>query len=57
MDEYCRVKGFEGEIWALGDAAVCETNPLPQQARVARQQGLSLGNVLSGQQAEDEKPF
>lgn len=57
VDDYLRVKGFEGSIWAIGDAAVCETNPLPQLAQVARQQGLYLGDVLSGKQGEDEKPF
>lgn len=57
VDEYLRVPGFEGSIWALGDAAVCPSNPLPQLAQVARQQGLYLGDVLSGKQAADAKPF
>lgn len=57
VDEYLRVKGFEGSIWALGDAAVSESDPLPQLAQVARQQGLYLGDVLGGKQSEDEKPF
>jgi NADH dehydrogenase FAD-containing subunit len=57
VDPYLRVKGYEGSIWAMGDAAVCEVNPLPQLAQVARQQGLYLGDVLSGKQAEDAKPF
>lgn len=57
VDEYLRVKGYEDEIWAVGDAAVCESNPLPQLAQVARQQGLYLGKILSGAQKSDEKPF
>ena len=57
VDEYLRVKGHEGTIWAMGDAAVCESDPLPQLAQVARQQGLYLGDVLTGKIAEDEKPF
>jgi NADH dehydrogenase FAD-containing subunit len=57
VDEFLRVKGFEGEIWAIGDGAVNEKSPLPQLAQVARQQGLYLGDVLNGKQKEDEKPF
>lgn len=57
VDEYLRVKGFEGDIWALGDAAVCESDPLPQLAQAARQQGLYLGDVLGGKKKEDETPF
>ena len=57
VDEFLRVKGYEGEIWALGDAAVCEEDPLPQLAQVARQQGLYLGDVFNEKIAEDEKPF
>ena len=44
--------------WIIaGDAAVCESNPLPPLAQVARQQGLYLGNVLTGKQGPDETPF
>ncbi len=57
VDEFLRVKGYEGSIWAMGDAAVCETNPLPQLAQVARQQGLYLGDVLTGKQGQDQNPF
>ena len=56
-DEYLRVKGHEGSIWAIGDAAVCDTEPHAQLAQVARQQGLYLADVLSGKQKDDEKPF
>jgi len=57
VDEYLRVKGYEGSIWAVGDAAICEKRPLPQLAQVARQQGMYLGDVFNGKQKEDEKPF
>jgi NADH dehydrogenase FAD-containing subunit len=58
VDDYLRVKGYEGSIWACGDAAVNEVGPpLPQLAQVARQQGIYLGKVLSGDQGETEKEF
>mmetsp|Transcript_12197 Transcript_12197/g.26895 ORF Transcript_12197/g.26895 Transcript_12197/m.26895 type:complete len:278 (-) Transcript_12197:152-985(-) len=58
VDEYLRVKGHEGSIWAIGDAAVNEKGvALPQLAQVARQQGIYLSKVLNGTQREDEKPF
>jgi NADH dehydrogenase FAD-containing subunit len=58
VDEYLRVKGHEGSIWAVGDACVNETGlPIPQLAQVARQQGIYLARVLNGKQAEDEVPF
>lgn len=56
VDDYLRVKGYEGSIWAIGDAAVNEA-PLPQLAQVARQQGIYLAKVFNGKQGEDEKPF
>jgi NADH dehydrogenase FAD-containing subunit len=57
-DEYLRVKGYEGSIWAIGDAAVTENGvALPQLAQVARQQGLYLTKIFNGQQKEDEKEF
>ena len=57
-DEYLRVKGHEGSIWAIGDAAITETGiALPQLAQVARQQGIYLGNIFNGTRKEDEKPF
>lgn len=58
VDEYLRVKGLEGSVWAIGDAAVNESGmPLPQLAQVARQQGIYLAKVFNGKQGEDEKPF
>lgn len=58
VDEFLRVKGHEGSIWAVGDAAINETGiPMPQLAQVARQQGMYLANVFNGKQKEDEKPF
>ncbi len=58
VDEYLRVKGYEGSIWAIGDAAVNEKGiPLPQLAQVARQEGIYLAKVFNGKQGEDEKPF
>jgi NADH dehydrogenase/NADH:ubiquinone reductase (non-electrogenic) len=57
VDDYLRVKGYEGSIWALGDSAMSESEPLPQLAQVARQQGIYLGQIFNGQQNEDEKPF
>ena len=58
VDEYLRVKGHEGTIWAIGDGAVNESGPpLPQLAQVARQQGMYLAKILNGKQDETEKPF
>jgi len=54
VDEYLRVKGHEGTVWAIGDAAEVQGNPLPQLAQVAQQQGEYLGKVLSGGQGESE---
>lgn len=58
VDDYLRVKGHEGSIWAIGDNAVTEKGvPLPQLAQVARQQGIYLAKVLNGKQGETESPF
>lgn len=58
VDEYLRVKGHEGSIWAIGDAAINATGePIPQLAQAARQQGIYLADVFNGKRAEDEKPF
>jgi NADH dehydrogenase FAD-containing subunit len=58
VDDYLRVIGHEGRIWAAGDAAVNQSGvPLPQLAQVARQEGMYLAKVLSGRQKEDQKPF
>jgi NADH dehydrogenase FAD-containing subunit len=58
VDKYLRAKGYEGSIWACGDAAVNEEGvALPQLAQVARQQGIYLAKVFNGKQGEDEKEF
>ena len=60
VDEFLRVRGHEGSIWAIGDAAnaVDESGgSLPQLAQVARQQGIYLGKIFNGEQKEDEQPF
>lgn len=58
VDDYLRVKGHEGSIWAIGDAAINENGvPIPQLAQVARQQGIYLADVFNGKKKEDEKPF
>jgi NADH dehydrogenase FAD-containing subunit len=58
VDDYLRVIGHEGRIWAAGDAAVNQSGvPLPPLAQVARQEGMYLAKVLSGRLKEDEKPF
>lgn len=58
VDDFLRVKGYEGSIWACGDAAVNENGqPFPQLAQVARQQGIYLRKVLNGDQNETEKSF
>jgi NADH dehydrogenase FAD-containing subunit len=58
VDDYLRVKGHEGSIWAMGDAAVNENGPpLPQLAQVARQQGIYLAKIINGEKTEDGEPF
>jgi NADH dehydrogenase FAD-containing subunit len=58
VDKHLRVKGYEGSIWACGDAAVNEEGiVLPQLAQVARQQGIYLSKVLNGTQGETEKEY
>ena len=58
VDKYLRVKGYEGSIWACGDAAVNEEGVvLPQLAQVARQQGIYLSKVLNGTQGETDKEY
>lgn len=58
VDDYLRVKGYEGSIWACGDAAVNEEGvPIPQLAQAARQQGIYISKILNGEQAETEKKF
>jgi NADH dehydrogenase FAD-containing subunit len=58
VDNYLRVQGYEGSIWACGDAAVnAEGVVLPQLAQVARQQGIYLSKIFNGKQGEAEKEF
>jgi NADH dehydrogenase/NADH:ubiquinone reductase (non-electrogenic) len=57
VDDYLRVKGYEGSIWAMGDSAMNEHEPLPQLAQVARQQGMYLADIFNKKQTEDEKSF
>jgi NADH dehydrogenase FAD-containing subunit len=58
VDKYLRVKGYEGSIWACGDAAINEDGVvLPQLAQVARQQGIYLSKIFNGTQGEVEKEF
>ena len=54
-DEFLRVKGHEGKVWAIGDCAIVEKAPLPQLAQVAQQQAQYLGPILDGRKGEDEK--
>jgi len=57
VDEFQRVKGHEGTIWAAGDGAVNKDMPLPQLAQVARQQGSYISRILTGKQDQTEKAF
>ena len=58
VDEFLRVKGHEGSVWAIGDAAINESGaPLPQLAQVARQEGIFLAKVMNGEIREDAEPF
>lgn len=45
-DEYFRVKGYEN-IYAIGDCAAIESNPLPATSQVAQQQGKYLARALN----------
>ncbi|GMI20402.1 hypothetical protein TeGR_g6843 [Tetraparma gracilis] len=56
-DEFLRVKGREGKVWAIGDCAEVEGKPLPQLAQVAQQQARYLARVMGGRQGEEEKPW
>lgn len=57
VDDYLRVKGYEGSIWAMGDCAMNEKDPLPELAQVARQQGMYIADIMNGKRKEDEKAF
>ncbi len=45
-DEYFRVRGYEN-IYAIGDCAAIESNPLPATSQVAQQQGKYLARALN----------
>eukprot|EP00276_Gloeochaete_wittrockiana_P005547 CAMPEP_0184651590 /NCGR_PEP_ID=MMETSP0308-20130426/9233_1 /TAXON_ID=38269 /ORGANISM="Gloeochaete witrockiana, Strain SAG 46.84" /LENGTH=578 /DNA_ID=CAMNT_0027085933 /DNA_START=146 /DNA_END=1882 /DNA_ORIENTATION=- len=46
MDQYLRVKGLP-DLFALGDCAIIDGNPLPPTAQVAQQQGEYLAKSLN----------
>jgi len=54
-DKYLRVKGREGQVWAIGDCAEIEDAPLPQLAQVAQQQAQYLAPIMANKQEEDAK--
>lgn len=47
IDDYMRVPGSNGRIFAIGDCAAHETAPLPPTAIVAEQQGQYLGDCFN----------
>ncbi|GMI36237.1 hypothetical protein TeGR_g3456 [Tetraparma gracilis] len=57
VDEYLRVKGHEGTVWACDDCAQIEGFPLPQLAQVAQQQGEYIAEVLSARKGETDKEW
>ncbi|GFU12912.1 internal alternative NAD(P)H-ubiquinone oxidoreductase A2, mitochondrial [Nephila pilipes] len=59
VDDYLRVLGDpKGDIYALGDCAALESNPLPCTAQVAERQGRYLAKSLNIlQKKEQVKPF
>ena len=46
-DEYLRVPGLRGRVFALGDCATGEASPLPPLASVAEQQGQYLADCFN----------
>lgn len=54
VDQYCRVLGHEGTIWAIGDCCVNEAQPLPQLAQVAQQQAKYIADHLISSNAADQ---
>lgn len=57
IDEFFRVKGFEN-VYALGDCAVVENNPLPATSQVAQQQGKYLARALTRRaRGQEVEPF
>lgn len=58
VDEYLRVKGREGSVWAIGDCAQIDSKPLPQLAQVAQQQASYLAPILmNGKEWEAKQPW
>jgi len=47
VDDYLRVTGCKGRVFALGDCAGTESGPLPPTATVAEQQGQYLGDCFN----------
>ena len=47
VDEYLRVPGGGGRVFALGDCAANEATPLPPLASVAEQQGQYLADCFN----------
>lgn len=47
VDEYLRVQGANGRVFALGDCAGLESAPLPPTASVAEQQGQYLAEAFN----------
>jgi len=47
VDEYLRVQGANGRVFALGDCAGLESGPLPPTASVAEQQGQYLAEAFN----------
>lgn len=47
VDEYLRVPGQKGRIFALGDCATLTSGPLPPTASVAEQQAYYLGDAFN----------
>eukprot|EP01129_Flabellula_baltica_P010007 TRINITY_DN4179_c0_g1_i1.p1 TRINITY_DN4179_c0_g1~~TRINITY_DN4179_c0_g1_i1.p1 ORF type:complete len:456 (-),score=88.24 TRINITY_DN4179_c0_g1_i1:64-1410(-) len=55
VDDHLRVKGMDN-VYAVGDCACIDSNPLPATAQVAQQQGLYLANSLNNS-SKDVGPF
>lgn len=54
VDEYLRVPGLQGRVFALGDCAGDEAAPLPPLASVAEQQGQYLADCFNEHYASFE---
>ena len=47
VDDFLRVPGQKGRVFALGDCAVIQSNPLPPIATAAEQSGLYLADCFN----------